>query len=288
MGKLADDMRSDLELRGYARETVQEYLRCMRSFVRFHGKSPLELGEAEVRAFLHHEIAERGLQPNSTRIPIAAIKFFYVHTAERPDVVRRIPFPKQPKPLPEIASPEEVRQLIDAAPSTTTRALLMLGYGAGLRITEARRMRPGDVDSRRHVLKVTAGKGRKDRLTLLPGTLLGELRTYWRERRPQGEWLFPGLRKGSPLSKSAVTDRFDEAYEASGLRRPLTFHSLRHAFATHLLEGGVDVVTIQALLGHANLGTTLRYLRVRADRIEAVTSPLERLYAADLRTDSAA
>lgn len=286
MGKLADQMRSDLVLRGFASSTIEEYLRSTRKFVAFHKKSPLVLGEAEIRAFLHHEM-ERGLQPNSTRIAVAALKFLYAKTLGRPEVVARIPFPKQPKPLPDVPSPEEVRALIEAAPSTTTLALLMLGYGAGLRISEARMVRVRDVDSQRHVLKVNAGKGKKDRLTLLPAPLLDTLRRHWKERHPRDEWLFPG-RRDRPLSKSAVTARFDEAYAASSLRRPMTFHSLRHAFATHLLEDGVDVVTIQALLGHTHLGTTLRYLRVRADRIEAITSPLERLFAASSDENSAA
>lgn len=285
MGKLADQMRSDLVLRGYASSTVADYLRCARKFVAFHNKSPLEMGEVEVRAFLHHLIEVHSLQPNATRVPVAAIKFLFAKTLGRPEVVARIPFPKQPQPLPDVASPEEVRALLEASPSTTTRALLMLGYGAGLRISEARMMRIGDVDSKRHVLRVTAGKGRKDRLTLLPATLLDALRQHWRERRPKGEWLFPD-RRGRPLSKSAVTLRFNKTHAAAGLRRPMTFHSLRHAFATHLLEDGVDVVTIQALLGHSRLSSTLRYLRVRADRIEAITSPLEQLFAAkaDKRT----
>lgn len=277
MGKLYDQMRSDLVLRGYAASSVKEYLRYARKFVAFHRRSPLELGEDDVRAFLHHEIEVRKLAPNSTRAAVAALKFLFGETLGRPDVVARIPFPKQPLPLPDVASPEEVRTLLGAAPSTTTRVLLMLGYGAGLRISEARRLRRSDIDSVRGVLKVTAGKGSKDRLTLLPQALLEELRGYWRERRPPGEWMFPG-RGGGPLSKCAVADRFRAAHTASGLRRPMTFHSLRHAFATHLLEDGVDVVTIQSLLGHSDLSTTLRYLRVRAVRVSAVTSPLQRLF----------
>lgn len=279
MGKLADQMRSDLVLRGFAPSTIKEYLCYARNFAAFHRRSPEELGEDHVRAYLHHKIEARGLKPNTTRVIVAALKFLFATTLGRPEVVAGIPYPKAPKLLPDVPTPAEVRALIDASPTSTTRALLMLGYGAGLRISEARKLRPQDVDAERHVLKVTGGKGGKDRFTLLPPALLAALRQHWRERQPRGEWLFPGLR-GRPLSKCAVAARFHAAYDASGLRRRMTFHTLRHAFATHLLEGGMDVVTIQALLGHANLDTTMRYLHVRTDRFDSRTSPLDRLYAA--------
>jgi site-specific recombinase XerD len=282
MGKLADQMRSDLVLRGFASKTINEYLRYAGLFVKFHGKPPAALGEPEVRAFLLHEIEVRGVEPNSTRVAVAALKFLYNVTLSRPEVVVRIPFPKSPKRLPDVPSAEDVLALIDAAPSTMTRALLMLGYGSGLRISEACSVCASHVDSQRKVLKVAGGKGAKDRLTLLPTPLLEALRQLWRETRPPGEWLFPGP-KGRPLSKTAVTRRFKEALAAAGVKRKMTFHSLRHAFATHLLEGGVDVVTIQALLGHANIGTTMRYLRVRTTHIQSVQSPLERLFTAKRR-----
>src|SRR5262245_11850461 len=172
MGKLADQMRSDLVLRAFAPCTVKEYLRCARNFVAYHRKPPEELGEADIRAYLHHEIEGRGLHPNSLRIPVAAIKFLFTRTLGRPEVVARIPYPKVPRSLPDVPSPDEVRALLDASPTSMTRALLMLGYGAGLRNAEARMLRASDIDTQRRVLKVTAGKGRKDRLTVLPPRLL--------------------------------------------------------------------------------------------------------------------
>jgi site-specific recombinase XerD len=195
-------------------------------------------------------------------------------------VVAKVPWPRQPKRLPEVPSPEEIKSLLDAAPSLRTRAMLMLAYGAGLRLSEVASLRAADVDSQRGVLRVRSGKGRKDRITVLPPTLLDALRAWWRARPKGGEPLFPGRQADRGLSHNAIAQRFNEAVAASGLTRRMTFHTLRHAFATHLLEGGVDVVTIQALLGHASLHTTLRYLRLRAVHLERVQSPLERLFAA--------
>ena len=172
---------------------------------------------------------------------------------------------------------ENFLSVIQAADGLKTRLMLMLAYGAGLRLSEVAGLTVDQIDSRRGVLHVRAGKGRKDRLTLLPPKLLATLRAYWREARPPGPWLFPGGVPGSAITASAVAGRFVSARSRSTATTRMTFHSLRHAFATHLLEDGVDVVTIQALLGHASITTTLRYLHVRIDHIERVISPLERL-----------
>jgi site-specific recombinase XerD len=278
MGKIADKMRTDLVLRGFAATTVSRYLALTHRFVEWTGKPPGRIVEDDVRAYLRTLLEERKIAPNGARVHIAAIKFLFRVTLERPHIVARIPWPKQPKILPEVPSPEEVRILLNAAPSTQTASMLMLAYGAGLRLSEVQALRAGDIDSKRRVIHVRAGKGKKDRITILPPFLLATLRSWWRVRCGRGDHIFPG-RSGKGLSKTLIARRFREALGHSGLNRPMTLHSLRAAFATHLLENGVDVVTIQALLGHAQLSTTLRYLRLRAVHIENVRSPLERLYA---------
>lgn len=277
MGELADRMRQDLVLRNYSPRTVPQYLGCARKFAAFHRRSPAEMGETEVRAYLQH-LLEDGRIPNSVRVTVAALKFLYRKTLGRPEVVARIPWPREPRRLPEIPSHDELRRLL-AAPCPTTRALLMLGYGAGLRISEACTLRVGDIDRARGVLLVRGGKGAKDRVTLLPPELLTALAEHWRAARPGGDRVFPGSRAGTSMSTSVAQRRLKDALRAAGVTRPFTYHSLRHSFATHLLEGGTNVVVIQHLLGHTSLETTQRYLRVRVDLLEKVRSPLTALLA---------
>jgi len=275
MGELADRMRQDLVLRNYSPRTVPQYLGCARKFAAFHRRSPAEMGETEVRAYLQH-LLEDGRIPNSVRVTVAALKFLYRKTLGRPEVVARIPWPREPRRLPEIPSHDELRRLL-AAPCPTTRALLMLGYGAGLRISEACALRTGDIDRARGVLLVRGGKGAKDRVTLLPAELLAALAEHWRATRPAGDRVFPGSRPETSMSANVAQRRLKGALAAAGVTRPFTYHSLRHAFATHLLEDGTNVVVIQSLLGHTSLETTQRYLRVRVDLLEKVRSPLTAL-----------
>lgn len=281
MGKIGDRMREDLVLRGFRPGTIQQYLGAAQRFVAFYDKPPGRLGENEIRGYLRYLLEDRGLAPNGVRVPIASLKFLYSVTLGRPDVVAKIPWPRQPKILPEVPSPEEIKLLLDAVTDARTRAMLMLAYGGGLRLSEVSALRAGDIDSARGVLRIRAGKGQKDRITVLPPTLLEALRTWWRLRPKGGDLVFPGHKRGSGVSSTTIHKRFHTALIAAGLRRRMTFHTLRHAFATHLLENGVDIVTIQSLLGHAHLGTTLRYLRLRAVHLERVQSPLERLFSAD-------
>jgi site-specific recombinase XerD len=252
-------------------------MRIAKAFVRFHMRSPTEMGEAEVRAFLSHLINERKLGPSSIRVYVAALKFLYGVTLQRPQVTASIGWPRRVRRLPMILSQAEVAALVAVADSLRLRAMILAGYGAGLRISEVCHLRPMDIQSQRRVIHVHAGKGDKDRIVPLPDALLSALRVYWQATRPTGEWLFPGSVAGAPISRSAVHDHFRLTLARSGVHGRFHFHSLRHAFATHLLEGGADVVTIQALLGHANIRSTLCYLRVRADHLLAAGSPLDRL-----------
>ena len=198
----------------------------------------------------------------------------------RAEATASLAFPRKPKRLPHIITHVDVTALIDAAESLRTRCQIMAGYGAGLRISEVRNLQPGDIDSKRGAIVVRAGKGNKDRVAPLPERLLLTLRDYWRQTRPAGPWLFPGLDPAKPMSKHAITNAFNRTRYLAGLTPPCRFPSLRAAFATHLLEGGADILAIQGLLGHSNLSSSLSYLRVRANHLKAIGNPLDRLASA--------
>lgn len=275
---ILDRMEIDLRMRGRSPNTIDTYMRCVRGLVDFSGRSPADLDEDVLRAFVTHLLDERKLGPNALTCHIAALKFLYNVTLRRPEPTASLAYPKKPKRLPRILSHAEVVALIDSSETRRTRCMIMAGYGAGLRISEVRALQPCDIDSKRNVIIVRGGKGNKDRVAPLPELLLANLRDYWREARPEGPWLFPGTNPSRPLSKHAITNAFNRARFLAGLTRPIRFHSLRHAFATHLLEAGADILAIQALLGHANLSTSLAYLRVRADHLLDVGNPLDRLH----------
>lgn len=277
MQKVSDRMRQDLALRCRSAATMDTYLRNARSFVDFHGKPPGRLGEGDVRSWLAHLMEKRHLKPDGMRPHIAALKFLYGTTLKHPEVTDWIPWPKKLKRLPDILTKAEVVRLAGAADSPRLRALILAGYGAGLRIGEAVRLRPTDIDAPRGVLHVRAGKGGKDRLVALSALLLDELRGYFRVARPPKPWLFPGADPSHPISMGAIQTGFRSAVVRSGITKVVRFHSLRHAYATHSLEDGVDILTIQAMLGHADLETSLTYLHVRADHLRAAGSPLDRL-----------
>jgi len=274
MGALRDQMETYLKLKGRSPNTIDTYLRNARAFAAFHMKSPSKMGEPEVRAFLVHLTDERKLAARSVATYVAALKVLYRDVLRRPEVVDWIPWPKKPKTLPTILTPGEVAQLLAAAESVRTQAILMAGYGAGLRISEVLHLQPGDIDSKRGVLWVRRGKGAKDRVVLLPPRLLRQLREYWRRTRPVGPWLFPGKDPARPLSKSGANNQFRRAVAGSGITRTIRFHNLRASFATHLMEGGTDLLTIQALLGHTQLKTSALYLRVRTEHLKRVTEPV--------------
>lgn len=278
MGKLAERMKEDLLLRNYSAVTAKAYVRVAREFVAFYRRPPTELGEDEIRAFLSHQIVERKLSPNGMRKYVGGIKFLYRVTLGNADLAKRIPYPRHPRHLPLVPSPEQVAALLAKAEGDLQlTTMIMLGYGAGLRISEACQLRHEDIDSKRGVLYVRAGKGNKDRVTLLSPRLLAKLREWWRVRRPDGPYVFPGTKEGRPITMAAPTHAVARVRDEAGLPEWFTFHKLRHAFATHLLESGVDILTISSLLGHSQLKTTLVYLRIRTAHIREVTSPLERL-----------
>jgi len=228
MGTLRDQMETYLKLKGRSPQTVETYLRNARAFAAFHMRPPAEMGESEVRAFLDYLTTERKLQAHSIGTYIASLKVLYIHILGRPEVVAWIPWPKKPKRLPTILSQEEVAMLLVVAESARTQTMIMAGYGAGLRMSEVRHLRPDDIDSKREVLWVRRGKGAKDRLAPLPPRLLSQFRDYWRLARPEGPWLFPGADPSKPISKNGANQQFRRVVEMSGITRYIRFHNLRH------------------------------------------------------------
>jgi site-specific recombinase XerD len=208
---------------------------------------------------------------------VAALRFLFAVTLKRPEVVATVPWPKVPRKLPDILSGEEVERLLSAVRSLKHRALLMTAYGAGLRISEACTLEVGDIDSKRMMIHVREGKRGKDRYVMLSQKLLDTLRLHWRRLHPRGRYLFPGAFPGAPITPSAVSLVLRKAVAAAGLTKRVTFHALRHGFATHLLEAGEDIRTIQRLLGHTSIQTTARYTAVSKAHIARTRSPLDML-----------
>jgi integrase/recombinase XerD len=276
MGQLRDRMEQDLKLKGFCPATIRNYLLYCRQFAAFYGRSPDELGEAEVRAFLMHQIEVAHVAHTSYRQVYAALKFLYTVTLGRPGVVGQIPFPKhQPSRLPKVLTADELTAFFAAFRSTKYRALFLTCYAAGLRLGEACQLQVDDIDSKRMVIRVRNGKGNHERLTVLSPHLLEVLRAYWCLAKPK-VWLFPGIKSDHPVTPDTARNAFHCARKDANLPH-YTPHSLRHSFATHLLDAGTDLVLIQQLLGHRSISTTSLYTHVSLARIQQAQSLLERL-----------
>ena len=265
----------DLRLRNFSPKTVKAYVAGVLRFARHFGRSPADLGSEEIRSFQIYLLQQQATWSlyNQT---VCALRFLYRITLGRPDVVQTIPYGKRPKTLPSVLSQEDVARLIQAAKPGRQRVMVQTAYACGLRINELLQLRVADIDSSRMVVIVRQGKGRKDRLLPLSPGLLTELRAYWRQARP-AMWLFPGLFPGQPLRDGAFYRSFQELVIRAGFRKRVTCHTLRHSFATHLLEAGVDLVTLQALLGHSHLRATICYLHASTRHFKRVPSLLDLL-----------
>jgi site-specific recombinase XerD len=269
-------MLEDMRLRNFSPHTQESYLLQIVQFARYFAKSPDLLGPEEIRTYQLYLTTEKKLAPGSLHVTASALRFLYTVTLKRPGVVAELPSPKKPQTLPVVLSREEVSQFLEAARPLKQRTILTVCYAAGLRVSEATHLKPTDIDSQRMVIRVDQGKGRKDRYVMLSSALLALLRTYWKAERPQ-DWLFPGKLPGQPLTTDAVHFACQQARRRAGLKKPISPHSLRHTFASHLLEAGTDVRTIQLLLGHRSLSTTARYLKVATSTVCATSSPLDLL-----------
>lgn len=277
MGKLRDQMDGDLKLRGLSDNTRQTYLRCARSFAAHYRCPPTDMGRTEVRDFLLHLVEERKLKPSTYNVYAASLKFLYSYTLERPEEVAWIGLMKVRHRLPAILSGQEVEGLLAALGSLKMQAMVMAAYGAGLRVSEVCHLRVEDIDSQRMVIHVRHAKGHRERYTMLPERLLETLRAYWKAERPPGPELFPGRKPGSVISRDAVGTALKQAARRAKIRKRVYPHALRHAFATHLLEAGTDLRTLQVLLGHASIRTTARYAQVSPAMIRRTKSPADRL-----------
>jgi integrase/recombinase XerD len=277
MTPLRQRMLEDMRVRNLSPHTQRAYTENVARFARHFGRSPAELGPEEIRTYQVYLVDERHLAPSSLEIAVCALRFLYTVTLKRPwSVDELIPAPKKPHRLPVVLSPDEVVRALACVTSPQHRALLTTCYAAGLRISEAVRLRPQDIDSQRMVIRIEQGKGQRDRYVMLSPRLLEVLRDWWRQRRSP-VWLFPGPRLDQPIGRGAVEAACHRARRRAGLTKPLTPHVLRHCFAVHLLEAGTDVRTIQLLLGHRSLETTARYLRIATTKVCATTSPLDLL-----------
>ena len=265
----------DLRLRNYACRTIDSYVSRVAAFAKHFGRSPELLGPEGVRAFQLHLI-ERRVSWSSFNQAVCALRFLYRTTLGRPEQLPFIPFGKKPKTIPSVLSRDEVVRLLDAAPAGRDRVLLQVAYGCGLRLEELLHRRVGDIDSARMVIHVRHGKGAKDRLVPLALRLLQELRAYWLKYRPR-TWLFPGKKPDGTMTSSNVQRRLTRVLQRVGFSKPCSMHTLRHSYATHLLEAGVDVLTLQTLMGHSSLQTTARYLHISTDRLHQTPSLLDLL-----------
>ena len=277
MTLLRQRMTEDMQVRNLALNTQLSYVQQVALFARHFNKSPEELGPEDIRSYQVYLTNEKKLAPGSVLIAVSALRFLYKVSLKKDWVFEDvIPAPKKPQRLPVVMSPEEVLQFLGCVGSTKHRAILTTCYAAGLRVSEAVALKPTAIDSGRMVIRVKQGKGQKDRYVMLSPKLLEILRSYWRAVRPIG-WLFPGDHPGQPITRFAVAEACRSARNLSGINKPATPHSLRHAFAVHLLEAGTDVRKIQLLLGHRSLATTARYLRVATTKVCSTTSPLDLL-----------
>ncbi len=266
-----------MQMRNLSLHTQRCYVLQVSLFARHFKKSPELLGPEQIRAYQVYLIKERKLATSSIAIAIAALRFVYRITLKKNwSVADILPAPKVPRTLPILLSPEEVIQFLDAVRISKHRVILTTCYAAGLRVSEAVALTPPAIDSQRMVLRVEQGKGKKDRYVMLSPKLLEILRAWWRVERPQ-HWLFPGDKPGCHISAHAVAWECRHLRHTCKISKPITPHSLRHAFAVHLLESGTDIRTIQLLLGHRSLATTAKYLRIAISKVCSTTSPLDLL-----------
>ena len=280
MTPLRQRMIEDMQIRNLAQHTQRAYCGYVSLFARHFEKSPELLGPEDIRAYQVHLTQDRKLSPSSVNVAVSAIRFLYKVTLKRGwNLDEIIPTGRHQHKLPVVLSPQEVATFLDAVESIKHRVILTVCYAAGLRISEAVHLKPVAIDSQRMVIRVEQGKGCKDRYVMLSPQLLDILRNYWRTMRRKG-WLFPGDVPGQPITASAVEDACRMVRRQTGIGKPVTPHSLRHAFAVHLLESGTDLRTIQLLLGHRGLDTTARYLRLATSKVCATVSPLDTLRAA--------
>ena len=287
MTDLRKRMLEELQRRNYSPTTIRYYLRVVENFARYFGKRPDRLTQENIREYQVYLLQERKLEASTVGLHIAALRFFFVKTLRRPYLQLDLPSPKRPKRLPTILSPDEVARLIDSANNLLDYAMLMTLYATGVRRAELSRLKVEDIDSQRMIVHIRQGKGNRDRDLPLTPKLLETLREYWRWMKPK-TYLFPGMvnnwRADKPLTPKCVWLAIQNAAKRAGIKKPVSPHTLRHSFATHLLENGTDLRTIQMLMGHADLRATSVYLHLSRRHLQAVTNPAEAMSVSNLAT----
>lgn len=278
MGAIKEKMKQQMEIRGLSECTQESYLRAAAQFVKFFMVSPEQLGVEEIHAYQLHLIRERQLAAATYNVHVAALRFLYQTTLNVDWKIEAIPFRKQTKALPVVLSPEEVLSLYDAVDNIKHKAIIVTLYDTGARATEVVHLKITDIDSKRMFVRIEQGKGRKDRYVPLSEKLLKVLRCYWgSQKRHSTTWLFPGQKPDRPYNRGSLHKVIGAARISSGIQKPVTAHILRHSFATRLLETGVDIRTIQLLLGHRSLRTTSIYLHVASNYLDCTQTPLDTL-----------
>lgn len=278
MSSLRERLIQDLQLRNRSAGTIRTYVSHIVGLARYYRQSPEQLDQEQVRGYLVYLMQERRVSFSHYNATVCALRFLYRVTLGKDWPIERLPYAKRPKQLPSVLSHQEVARLVRCIPQLKQRLILLTIYATGLRVSEAIRLRPQDIDSQRMVIHVRSGKGAKDRLVPLSPLLLEALRQYWRIARPQS-WLFPGDQPLAHLTRETVTRTCRLAALAAGLSKRVTPHLLRHSFATRLVELGTDLHTIQQILGHSRIGTTSLYTHVSASRLRSTASPLDALSA---------
>src|SRR5881275_789254 len=272
---LRQRMIEDMTIRKFAAKTQHDYLQRVKHFAVFLGRSPDTASFEDVRRYQLH-LAAGGAGVPTLNQSVSTLRFFFRITLGRADIVNHTQFIHEPRKLPVVLSPEEVARFLDAAPGLKYKAALSVAYGAGLRVSEVVTLKVSDIDSKRMIIRVEQGKGRKDRYVMLSPHLLELLRAWWRAARPQG-WLFPGRDRVQPMTTRQLNRACHAAAHRAEIDKSVSLHTLRHSFATHLLEQNIDIRVIQVLLGHARLDTTALYTRVATKTIQQVMSPLDHI-----------
>ena len=275
-------MIEDMTVRNFAAATQRDYIRGVKTLADFLGRSPATATAEDLRRFQLH-LSEQRHRPPTINSTVSALRFFFKVTVDRPEVTRLLTTVAQPRKMPVVLTPEEVVRFLEAAPGAKYKAAFAVAYGAGLRVSELAALKIADIDSERMMIRVEHGKGGKDRHAMLSPQLLDLLRNWYRLARPRG-WLFPGQEPATPISTRQLTRACHAAADVAAINKRVTPHTLRHSFATHLLEQDIDIRVIQVLLGHAKLETTALYTHVAATTIRAVISPLDRLTPLPART----